>query len=224
MRKHFILLSFAVILLGSAFFTAWTFFNSESTNEQLIGNIVSTPEPTSSPLVEKTAPAQSTVPTTTQTTTKSTSTTTAVTATATTVTNKLTISSIGVNAPIVTLGLTSKNNIAAPAKNSQVGLWNGRAQPGQQGLVFLTGHVQGVFSKLKYVKVGQVISATYNNKVHNYRVVHTEVVPLKGIDMSRYLRAYNGGYEGMNIMTCAGTYNWFTNTYSKRLIVFTVPA
>jgi LPXTG-site transpeptidase (sortase) family protein len=134
--------------------------------------------------------------------------------------NSLSIASIGFQAPIVDVGVTADNAIDVPA--TKVGRWIGSAQPGMPGAVFLDGHVDGVFTRLNKLAVGQTISMVYGGQTFRYQVVFTEVVSLAGIDMSRSLSVYGGNSEGLNIMTCAGTYIPSAGTYDKRLVVYAV--
>ena len=134
--------------------------------------------------------------------------------------NHLSISSIGLVAPIVNVGVTATNNIDVPA-GKQVGYWTGSAAPGAPGAVFLDGHVDGVFASLQRVSVGQTFSMIYSGQTLTYRVVHKEVVDLAGIDMNRALSVYGGAAEGLNIMTCAGNFVPSMDTYDKRLVVYT---
>ena len=137
--------------------------------------------------------------------------------------NSLSLPSIGFRAPIVEVGTTASNNIDVPA-GMQVGRWVGSALPGQPGAVFLDGHVDGVFAQLHKVTVGQTVRMTYSNQVYAYTVVHTEVVPLNGIDMYRALSVMGTASEGLNIMTCAGSYVASMGTYDHRLVVYAVRA
>lgn len=135
--------------------------------------------------------------------------------------NTLFMPSIGFQAPVTTVGVTADNAIDVPA-GLQVGWWNGSAQPGTPGAVFLDGHVDGVFKRLSTVAVGQTISLFYGGQTYSYRIVQKEVVPLAGIDMTRALSVYGGAAEGLNIMTCAGTYIPSQGTYDQRLVVYAV--
>ena len=133
----------------------------------------------------------------------------------------LTIPSLGFAAPIVNVGVTSTNNIDVPA-GLQVGRWVGGAQPGTPGAVFLDGHVDGVFARLSGVAVGQTVRVSFSGRTYTYQVVHKETVPLDGIDMRRALSVYGGASEGLNMMTCAGTFIPSMDTYDQRLIVYAV--
>lgn len=134
--------------------------------------------------------------------------------------NSLSIASIGFQGSIVDVGVTAENAIDVPA--SHVGRWIGSAQPGAPGAVFLDGHVEGVFARLNKLTVGQIVTMQYNGQAFNYKVAFTEIVDLATIDMNRSLSVYSGATEGLNIMTCAGTYIPSAGTYDKRLVVYTV--
>jgi LPXTG-site transpeptidase (sortase) family protein len=221
MRQRSILLSVTAVLLTFAVYFGLNAAKYHQIEKPIVhSQVVASPTPKSVAPKTTVTPTPTPTPTATVSTTTKTTTTTKATAVAG---NSLTISSIGVNAPIVDVGITTSKNIAAPSSNSQVGRWNGGGWPGALGsAVFLTGHVKGVFANLKNVTVGQTISVKYNNQTFNYRVVFKETVNLSGINMSKPLSIYGGGQEGLNMMTCAGTYSVFTGTYNQRLTVYTV--
>lgn len=131
----------------------------------------------------------------------------------------LSISSLGLQAQVVPVGLTQSNAIDVPA-GRQVGYWTGSAKPGTPGAVFLDGHVDGVFAKLSRLAVDQTVQLSYGGATFTYKVVHREVVQLAGIDMNRALSVYGNALEGLNIMTCAGKYISSQGTYDQRLVVY----
>jgi hypothetical protein len=52
-------------------------------------------------------------------------------------------------------------------------------------------------------------------------VVHVETVPKESVDMQEVLRTYGDATEGLNLMTCTGTWIKDERTYDKRAIVYT---
>jgi sortase (surface protein transpeptidase) len=135
--------------------------------------------------------------------------------------DSVSIPSLGFSARYIDVGLTSTNAIDVPA--SLVGRWNGSATPGTPGTVFLDGHNPGVFKKLPNITVGsQIIIKKASGETITYTVANKETVMLAGIDMVKALRAYNGASEGLNLMTCVGTYNANTGTTDQRLVVYAV--
>lgn len=135
--------------------------------------------------------------------------------------NLLTIPAIGLNASVINVGTTADNAIDVPA-GPQVGFWTGSAVPGMTGATFLDGHVDGIFAHLHKLTVGQEFSLRFNGQTFRYQVAHTETVALEGIDMKKALSTYSGAVEGLNMMTCAGTFMPSMNTYDQRFVVYAV--
>lgn len=135
--------------------------------------------------------------------------------------DSLSIPSIGLVAPIVSVGVTAMNAIDVPP-GLEVGYWTGSAQPGSTGATFLDGHVDGIFAHLHKLQPGQTFLVSYDGQVYHYKVVHTETVALDGIDMNRALNPYGNSAEGLNIMTCAGRYIDAIGTYDHRFVVYAV--
>ncbi len=135
--------------------------------------------------------------------------------------DKISIASIGLFSRFVTVGLTDTN--AIDVSPNLVGWWNGSAQPGTPGAAFLDGHNPGVFNKLPSIHEGAVITLTKaNGETFNYTVVHIETVQLAGINMRAALSVYGDATEGLNLMTCVGTYNKSTGTTDQRLVVYAI--
>jgi sortase (surface protein transpeptidase) len=130
--------------------------------------------------------------------------------------------SIGVYRAVQTVGINAAGEIDVPASN--VGLWNGGAQPGQNGVVFLDGHVFGVFANLKNTPVGSEFSLTWGGVVYRYRVANNQTYSLDYLRQTSngvwasMLYTPVGGPKGLNIMTCAGSPQG--NTYSHRTVVY----
>jgi sortase (surface protein transpeptidase) len=135
--------------------------------------------------------------------------------------NKVSIPSIGFSSQFVTVGLTADHAIDVNPK--LVGWWNGSAQPGQDGAVFLDGHVTGIFKTLPRVNIGDDVTITMaSGATYNYTVVYRETVALENVDMKKALTVYGGGAQGLNLMTCAGTYSDEIKTNTERLVVYAV--
>lgn len=211
--KRIIFVLFALVVLGvSVFSNSWAVTPAAS---RAVRTPAVSPKPSPTPTISP-SPTPSLAPTT------STKPAPVTAAPAKPTSNSLLIPAFGLIAPIVEVGTTAQNNIAAPS-STQVGHWTGSATPGTPGAAFLDGHlVGGAFTKLNLLTVGQIVTVIYNSKVYTYKVVYSEVVPLAGIDMNKALSVYGGASEGLNMMTCAGTYSATTGTYDHRLTVYTV--
>jgi sortase (surface protein transpeptidase) len=135
--------------------------------------------------------------------------------------DRIIIPSIGLNSQYVSVGLAS--NGAIDVHPSLVGVWNGSAQPGSAGASFFDGHTPGALSALARISNGAQISVQKaNGQIFNYTVVFRETVALGSVDMRKALTVYGGASEGLNIMTCAGTYVPSMGTTDQRLIVYAV--
>lgn len=131
------------------------------------------------------------------------------------------IPSLGFSSRYVGVGLTSSGNIDVDPH--LVGWWNGSATPGTTGAVFLDGHIAGVFRKLPGIRVGDTITISRaNGEKYNYAVSYRETVPLQDVNMKKALTVYGGASEGLNLMTCAGSYDATLGTNNERLIVYAV--
>jgi sortase (surface protein transpeptidase) len=136
-------------------------------------------------------------------------------------TDRVVITAIGLNSPIVSVGKTSDN--AIDVHPSLVGWYDRSATFGAPGAAFLDGHNPGVFRNLHALGIGAPITVERaSGETLQYTVVYTETVPLEGIDMRKALRPFNGASEGLNLMTCVGTYNPRTGTTDQRFIAYAV--
>jgi sortase A len=140
----------------------------------------------------------------------------------------LKIDKLSLFARIKRVGVDAQNAIEAPKNVYDAGWYDGSAKPGEPGAVFIDGHVSGptrggIFVNLKKLKNGDSVKVEMGNGTkYTYRVVATERVPKDQVDMAKALRPYEQGKQGLNIMTCAGTYDKNSETYDFRYIVYTV--
>ena len=133
------------------------------------------------------------------------------------------------NTEVLPLGLTANNAVAVPASSYVTGWYKGSAKPGQQGAMFIYGHVLGwnaggIFYNLKKLIPGDDITVTRgDNTVYTYQVVASKVYPAQSVDMSAVLSPIVSGTPGLNLMTCTGTIVPQSNpiAFTERLVVFT---
>jgi LPXTG-site transpeptidase (sortase) family protein len=139
----------------------------------------------------------------------------------------LTIKSLNLSARIKPMGVNSAGAIAAPVNIYDSGWYIGSAKPGTLGATFIDGHAsgatrKGIFAYLDTLKNGNEVSVERGDgKVLTYKVVHVETVPKESVDMQEVLRTYGDATEGLNLMTCTGTWIKDERTYDKRAIVYT---
>jgi sortase (surface protein transpeptidase) len=134
------------------------------------------------------------------------------------------IPSINLTARVSEVGLTNANKIDVPGDASFAGWYNGSAKLNTIGASFLTGHYNGVdaggiFDNLNKVEHGAAITVEMGDgQKLNYEVVNIENLPIAQVDMSKTLSPSEGVMEGLNIMTCQGS--WSAAGFSHRLTVY----
>jgi sortase (surface protein transpeptidase) len=136
----------------------------------------------------------------------------------------LTIPSLNLTARVSEVGLTNANKIDVPNDASFAGWYNGSAKIDSVGAAFLTGHYNGVdaggvFDNLNKIQNGAKITVEMGDGSKlNYEVVNIENTPIAQVDMSKALSPTEGVMEGLNIMTCQGS--WSASGFSHRLTVY----
>lgn len=133
---------------------------------------------------------------------------------------KLTISSIGVNTSIESLGQTPAGLIEVPKSYGVAGWYNKSSVPGKSGPAVLVGHYtggnNGVFDNLKNLKNGDLITTT-NSKGQSitYKVTAMNEYDRDTVPMAEIFKTSKE--SRLEIITCAG--KWQANNYNKRLVV-----
>ena len=139
----------------------------------------------------------------------------------------LTIDSLNISALIKKMDINSIGAIAAPVNIYDSGWYAGSAKPGTAGAAFIDGHAsgatrKGLFAYLDTLKNGNEVRVERGDgQVLKYKVVHVETVSNDSLDMNKVLRTYGDAREGLNLMTCTGTWIENKQTYDKRVIVYT---
>jgi len=139
----------------------------------------------------------------------------------------LSIASLGISARVKPMGINSIGAVAAPVNIHDSGWYTGSAKPGMLGATFIDGHAsgttrKGLFAYLDTLKNGNEVSIERGDgEVFKYKVIHVETVSKESVDMKKVLSTYNGVKEGLNLMTCTGTWIENERTYDKRAIVYT---
>jgi len=140
----------------------------------------------------------------------------------------ITISAIGVSrTPILKLGLTASGAIAVPDNIYYTGWYDGSVKPGQNGAMFIYGHVSswtadGVFYNLKKLIAGDKITITRgDNTIYTYQVVSSKVYPYNNVPMNTVLVPVRSNTPGLNLMTCTGKVIAGTSEFNERLVVYT---
>ncbi|WP_412541918.1 class F sortase [Longispora sp. K20-0274] len=135
------------------------------------------------------------------------------------------IPTIGVNAPLVTVGL-DKGEVGVPSldKPTLAGWYRPGPAPGEVGPAILVGHVSGrkgpaVFYRLGELKPGALIEVSRtDDKVAVFRVDGVEQFPKGRFPTARVFGEYTG--PTLRVITCGGSYVGGNLGYADNIVVF----
>ncbi len=139
----------------------------------------------------------------------------------------ITIDKIGVKARVFQMGVNMDGSMQAPIGIYDAGWYTGSARPGTRGAAVIDAHAsgitkQGLFGYLDNLVVGDTVELELGDLTKlTYRVVNKESVAKDTVDMKKLLSAQGQGDEGLNLITCSGTWVQKQVTYSNRTIVYT---
>ena len=137
---------------------------------------------------------------------------------------RIVIRSIGVDAPIIELGLRSNGTLEVPTVYSEAGWWKGGGKPGKLGSTVSVGHIDdrrgpAVFYKLPKLKAGDVVE-----------IMRVKKKPVRYVieDLGRWAKS-NFPSEivygptpiaELRLITCGGVFNRSTGHYTDNIIAF----
>ncbi|MBV9120663.1 MAG: class F sortase [Chloroflexi bacterium] len=137
--------------------------------------------------------------------------------------SRLQIPSIGVDAPLITLGVDRDGVMQVPDNGRDVAWYNFSAPPGSAGNAVLAGHVDtatsttAVFSRLKDLKPGDKLDIAGAGKQIDYEVFWSKQWPDATAPLALILG--NAPSATLTLITCAGTWDRSAQNYSDRLVV-----
>jgi LPXTG-site transpeptidase (sortase) family protein len=120
----------------------------------------------------------------------------------------------------------ANGEITTPDNIYDTGWYEDSAKPGQNGAMFIFGHVSnwtanGVFYNLGKLKKGDQVTITRgDNRQFTYRFVSSVTYPHDKVDMHAVLSPIDPSTPGLNLMTCSGHIIKGTSEFDKRLVIF----
>lgn len=137
---------------------------------------------------------------------------------------RLTIPAIGVDAKILSLGLTAEGNIGTPKGPSEVSWYSGSPRPGENGSAVISGHygwkddIPAAFDNLSKLKTGDTIYVKdQTGTTTAFRVSGTRIYAANA-DASDVFATSTESH--LNLITCSGDWNPKKQMYANRLVVF----
>jgi LPXTG-site transpeptidase (sortase) family protein len=139
---------------------------------------------------------------------------------------KITIPGIGVDAPVMKVGLDADGAVQVPplGAHNLAGWYQGGAAPGQRGPAVILGHVDSatgssVFYRLRDLRAGDRVYVTLADGkmaafvVDGLQKVAKDAFPTASV----YGRA---GYPSLRLITCGGPFDQATGHYVDNIIVY----
>ena len=134
------------------------------------------------------------------------------------------IPGIGVDAPIIDLGLNSDGTLEVPSNFDDAGWYTGRSIPGEVGTSVVVGHVDStkgpaVFYRLRELDVGDRIQIDRSDgSVAWFEVTDTVVVDKDEFPTDA---VYNATDEPtLRLITCGGSFDRDARSYLSNVIVY----
>lgn len=141
---------------------------------------------------------------------------------------RLVIPSIGVNAPVETVGILNNGDLATPTHSpwNDVGWYVSGPQPGQQGSAVIDGHLDrpggypAVFWNLRYLQVGErVMVMSASGKTLNFQITRIAFYAPQSAPIQAIFGNSGGTY--LNLITCAGDWIPSQHQTTLRQVVYT---
>ena len=133
------------------------------------------------------------------------------------------IPAIGVNAPVVSVGLEPSGIMASPSEAEQVGWYNLGPRPGEPSNAVLAGHVDwlgeiGVFSQLDQLQPGDTVEV-HSGPETSHRYVVESIASYRA-DTAPVAEIFGATSEPiLTLITCGGAYDPLRQEYRDRLVI-----
>ena len=136
---------------------------------------------------------------------------------------RLTIASIGVDTPLMDLGLMPDGSLEVPPDGTLAGWFTGAPTPGERGPAVIAGHVDwigpAIFHDLHLVVPGDLIDvARADGSTAVFAVTEVGQYPKDEFPTEAVYGAVS--FAGLRVITCGGVFNKATGHYDDNFVVF----
>ncbi len=138
--------------------------------------------------------------------------------------SRIQIPRLGVDAPVIPLGLDASGALEAPADVSETGWFTEGPEPGEKGPAVIAGHLDSltgpaVFYGLQQLRPGDVIAVVRADQSRvDFTVVRTEQHAKDSFPTDAVYGATPG--SELRLVTCGGAFDRSTAHYLDNVIVF----
>lgn len=137
---------------------------------------------------------------------------------------RVVIPGLGLDEPLIDLGLAADGAMEVPTDYGEVGWFTGGGRPGGTGPTVIAAHVDSptgpaVFQRLEDVAVGDVVEVhDADGRVHTYRVTETADYPKAEFPTARVFGAT--ARDELRVITCGGVFDRDAGSYLDNRVVF----
>lgn len=140
---------------------------------------------------------------------------------------RLRVPSIGLDEPLIDLGLTADGTLDVPAEPGEVGWFTGGGTPGGRGPTVLAGHVDStrgpaVFARLTELRVGDTVEVdTEDGRTVTYQVDRVADHPKEDFPTVEVFGAT--ATDQLRLVTCTGFWDPQAGSYVDNRVVHASP-
>lgn len=134
---------------------------------------------------------------------------------------------LGIDAPVLGVGLAADGQLAVPDDLRRVGWYGAGAVPGDVGTALIAAHVDhahrpGVFFRLDRLTPGAVLQVVHRDgTVSSFTVVARRMVAKPRLPVADLTRA--SGPPQLVLVTCGGSFDRGRRSYRDNILVYAVP-
>jgi sortase family protein len=141
---------------------------------------------------------------------------------------RIEIPSIGVDAPVIPLGLNPDRTLEVPTDYGDTGWWTGGSRPGERGPAVIAGHVDSKTGPAVFFRIGElapgapIVVARRDGSRARFTVVGTERYPKDDFPTARVYGRTRGAT--LRLITCSGVFDRTSGHYLDNTVVYAVSA
>jgi hypothetical protein len=141
---------------------------------------------------------------------------------------RIEIPSLGVDAPVIPLGLNRDRTLEVPRDFGDAGWWSGGPRPGERGPAVIVGHVDSYSGPAVFFRIGElqrgatIAVARRDGSRARFTVVGSERYPKDDFPTERvYGRTRDAT---LRLITCSGAFDRASGHYLDNTVIYAVSA
>lgn len=133
---------------------------------------------------------------------------------------RIVVPSLGLDLPIIPVGLNQKGQMDVPdGKTLAIGWYSAGTKPGNTGSAVLAAHVYAGFQRLRNIKAGaEIILYAADGSTRTFLAQEKKTYALEHVPADKLFNRNTDAW--LNLITCAGAWSTQLGTYDHRLVVY----